>query len=337
MKKLLISILFLPVAAIAQKKYQNHTVAPKESLYSIAREYNIAPKELAAINNLDINSGLKIGQVIKVPATNATAPMAEKPQPAASSTTSSGPVYHTVQKGETLYGISQKYGKVPVEDLKAWNNIDASGIKVGQQLIVKNGSSAPAPEAKSNAAADDLAAQKAELARKQKELEEQERRIKAEEEKRAEDLARREAEDRKRQEAELAKARKEQDQKTIDDIQEKRTTPATPAVAPKSATNGGFFSTQYDGAKGIEQTGLAGTFKSTSGWEDTKYYCLHNDAPIGSIIKITNPANGSYVYAKVLDVIPDLKLNVNIIVRLSNAAASQLRQGEENFNCVVNY
>lgn len=105
--------------------------------------------------------------------------------------------------------------------------------------------------------------------------------------------------------------------------------------------NGGFFKSLYNeqAAKRttVEETGTAAMFKSTSGWEDGKYYCLHNNAPAGSIIKITNKATQKSVYAKVLDVIPDLKQNNGIMLRLSNAAADELGAGENNFESIVNF
>ncbi|MCV9386271.1 LysM peptidoglycan-binding domain-containing protein [Reichenbachiella ulvae] len=42
---------------------------------------------------------------------------------------------HTVKKGETLYGISKKYG-VSVQDILEWNEMNATELKIGQSLIV---------------------------------------------------------------------------------------------------------------------------------------------------------------------------------------------------------
>ncbi len=42
---------------------------------------------------------------------------------------------HTVEKGETLYSISRKYGK-SVEEISKANNISGNGIKAGQILII---------------------------------------------------------------------------------------------------------------------------------------------------------------------------------------------------------
>jgi rare lipoprotein A (peptidoglycan hydrolase) len=130
--------------------------------------------------------------------------------------------------------------------------------------------------------------------------------------------------------------------------------PATPAKEPaqpakqevfvnkgSSNFNGGYFKSFYTkqmvNKHVTEDRGMAGVFKSTSGGEDGKYYCLHNSAPAGSYIKITNPATQKSVYAKVLDLIPDLKQNSGIIIRISNAAASELGANAGNFECTLQF
>ncbi|MFK7907038.1 MAG: LysM peptidoglycan-binding domain-containing protein [Chitinophagales bacterium] len=45
-------------------------------------------------------------------------------------------ISHIVQKGETLYAISRKY-KVPVQTIKALNNMTSNDLKVGQALKIK--------------------------------------------------------------------------------------------------------------------------------------------------------------------------------------------------------
>ena len=46
--------------------------------------------------------------------------------------------YHTVQKGETLYGISKKYG-MSVEDLRKLNNLAVGqSVRSGQKLLVSS-------------------------------------------------------------------------------------------------------------------------------------------------------------------------------------------------------
>ncbi len=63
---------------------------------------------------------------------------AEKPKAAQKekAAVSSGKKIHTVQKGETIYGISKKFGIKP-EDLRKLNNLGAEDtVKPGQKLVV---------------------------------------------------------------------------------------------------------------------------------------------------------------------------------------------------------
>jgi LysM repeat protein len=46
------------------------------------------------------------------------------------------PVYHTVQKGDTLWNISQRYNTT-VDAVQKLNNMDSINIKLGQQLRVQ--------------------------------------------------------------------------------------------------------------------------------------------------------------------------------------------------------
>jgi rare lipoprotein A (peptidoglycan hydrolase) len=109
----------------------------------------------------------------------------------------------------------------------------------------------------------------------------------------------------------------------------------------RNFTGGAFgisYGSQHSGnPPANSETGVAAIFKSTSGWNDGKYYCLHNTAPAGSIIKITSKNTQKFVYAKVLDVIPDLKQNEGLLIRLSNAAADELGVSAETFNVTLNY
>ena len=82
---------------------------------------------------------------------------------------------------------------------------------------------------------------------------------------------------------------------------------------------------------------MAGTFKSTSGWQDGKYYALMNNVEVGTIIKVIAPATQKSVYAKVLGQLPEMKESEGLTVRISNAAASELGEPEGKFNVEVNY
>ena len=51
-------------------------------------------------------------------------------------TTNDDPIYHTVDSGDTLFGLSRKYGS-SVEQIKELNNMDGNIISLGQKLRVK--------------------------------------------------------------------------------------------------------------------------------------------------------------------------------------------------------
>lgn len=307
MKKLIILLFLIPVFAQAQS---THTVEPKETLYSVARKYNVPPRELAAYNNLTIETGLTIGQVIKIPPTGRAT--AGKPAPvnpkSADITTTSVPVYHKVGKKETLYHISKLYPGASIDDIKKWNKLNSDGLSEGMNLIVGfKKEKVSAPEV-----TEPVAEKKPVVTEIKKEEPVKEKPVVVTETKPAEPVM----------------------------------TAPVKSPEPSKVTgknfNGGYFKSLYQEQLSAnksmkEESGTAAVFKSSSGWKDGKYYCLHNTAPAGSIIKITNKSNQKVVYAKVLDVIPDLKQNAGIAIRLSNAAADELGAGENNFEALLNY
>ena len=227
------------------------------------------------------------------------------------------PIYHKVAANETLFQVSNKFNKVSTASLKKWNNLNLDDINQGQNLIVgylkvKKDLSAFAQQGikmpKENAVRDKVAVQKNETAK---------------------------LEEPKMQETkeEIVVAKKTEP--VINKAAANNSVPEKPLVSTNNKQ--GFFKPGYNGS-GKEESGTAGIFKSTSGWEDGKYYCLHNTAEQNSIVKITNPVNGKFVYAKVLDVMPDLKQNNELAVRISSAAAEALgADNTTNFNCKINY
>src|SRR3982751_3780868 len=57
----------LLVQGSEKKLYLNHTVVARENFYSVGRLYNVPAKDIAATNSLDMNHGLEIGQLLKIP------------------------------------------------------------------------------------------------------------------------------------------------------------------------------------------------------------------------------------------------------------------------------
>lgn len=98
-----------------------YIVKSGDSLWSIAKKYDITVDELKAANNLTANL-LTIGQILKIPT------ISIEPVPGEYIT-------YTVVSGDSLYKIAQKYNTT-VNDLVEYNNLATTSLSVGQQLLI---------------------------------------------------------------------------------------------------------------------------------------------------------------------------------------------------------
>ena len=301
--------------------YLDHSVAPKETLYSIGRMYNVNAKELAAFNHLKLETPLNIGTTLKIPLNKVNFTQTGYK----AKTQVNVPVYHTIEQGETLYRLGVDYNKVPVASLKKWNHLQSNDVNIGTPMIV-GFLRVDKTQSKLANTLTQPAANVAVIPQKDEKASE----------KKAEEIA-----------AAIPNV------KAADPAISKNNTatPAQPVANEVAATklnvnkdagfSGGYFKNLYNRQTAnkslIDKNGEGGVFKSTSGWQDGKYYCFNNNAGAGTVLKITNNTNGKSVYAKVLDVIPDIKQNEGLSVILSNAAAEELGVGENNFSCVLSF
>ncbi|TGD59092.1 lytic transglycosylase [Flavobacterium humi] len=105
-----------------------HEVQPKETLFSIARMYNVSVKDLDELNAENLKEGLKIGQKIVIPNKKKTISGAAR-------IINSETVFHTVLPKETKYSISKKYG-ISIEQLERQNPEIINGLIEGNQLAI---------------------------------------------------------------------------------------------------------------------------------------------------------------------------------------------------------
>ncbi|UNC91884.1 LysM peptidoglycan-binding domain-containing protein [Candidatus Contubernalis alkaliaceticus] len=96
----------------------SYQAIPGDSLWKIAKSYNVSVEQLKAVNNLNTNQIL-VGQVLNIPDT-------------------AKPAVHKVQPGDTLWILAQRYN-VSVEQLKTANNLKSNEIMVGQALTIPGG------------------------------------------------------------------------------------------------------------------------------------------------------------------------------------------------------
>ncbi|HAV77393.1 MAG TPA: hypothetical protein DCX53_08570, partial [Anaerolineae bacterium] len=103
-----------------------HEVQPYQALITISEAYKVTVDRILALNGLQADWPLQIGQKLLISPGNIT------PSPTLSAIQrltpeADGRYYHTVQSGETLLWIAGLY-EVPVSDLMSWNGLDDSSI-----------------------------------------------------------------------------------------------------------------------------------------------------------------------------------------------------------------
>ena len=97
-----------------------YIVQKGDSLWSIANKFNMTVSELKNLNNLT-NNLLSIGQVLKI-----------------KDSSNNGKTTYTVQKGDSLWVIANKYG-ITTEELKSYNNLTSNLLSIGQVLKIPQG------------------------------------------------------------------------------------------------------------------------------------------------------------------------------------------------------
>jgi LysM repeat protein len=116
-----------------------HTVQAYQTLSTIAKAYGISVEKILALNNLQLDWPLQIGQKLLIDPGRVTPSPTPRPlSPIQKLTPSSdGKYYHTVQSGESLSWIASLY-TIQVNELMGWNGLDgATVLQPGQKLVLQ--------------------------------------------------------------------------------------------------------------------------------------------------------------------------------------------------------
>lgn len=287
-----------------------HPVAVGESLFGIAKMYQVSVADLRKWNGLSSNS-IKVGDELAVTARAAQAKAGTKPSegpgtPAntagpSDSGSATGRKTHTVAPGQTLNAVSRMY-KVSLSDLRQWNNLASDHLSVGQELVIQGSATATNYSSSSpeEAATEEIPSPKA---AREKEPEPEKALVPKE----------------KGEETVPKKAQKEEARPAP----ETNHTPAAKTVPPA----GGYH-------KALE-VGLAELIDGTQGNE--KYLALHRTAPVGTIIQVKNLMNDLSVFVKVIGKLPDTGANDKLVVKISNKAYERLAAVDKKFRVEVSY
>ena len=116
------------------KKFVLHPVKPKQTLFSIARYYNLSLEDLIENNpEFRTNPSLRIGSRVKIPIPNkAICRYKGKAFKSAEYTS----IYYIVQGGDNLYQISKRYFDMPIDSVAKRNRLKNNNIKPGQRLHI---------------------------------------------------------------------------------------------------------------------------------------------------------------------------------------------------------
>lgn len=279
-----------------------HVVKPKDNLNSIARTYGTTVGEIKRINNLT-SINLRIGQILKVPAgietgettntpastpaqtaatpaistankpveqprpilapgSNHAAKPATKPKdlPAEKTAAEEKFVEHTVASNETIYSIATTY-HMSMEQLKAKNNLQNNGLRVGQKLLI----SGQRPVNYQSGSLDAL----------------------------------------------------EDSDSTIKD----------------PALRGG--ASRY-GLNQIDEKGTA-VWITDLDLDPVKMLVLHRSAPVGAIVKVTNPMTNRSAFAKVVGKFTENESTKDVIIVMTKAVAESVGAIDKRFFCNITY
>lgn len=128
----------------------SYLIEPKDNYYKLTRKFKISQAELFAMNPGLEAKGLQAGEVIKVKGagiTNSSVANSEPKSTAVSTTSSTANSYstvsssdeyvtYTVQSGDTVFGILNKFG-ITLDELLSLNSNLSQGLKTGMVLKIK--------------------------------------------------------------------------------------------------------------------------------------------------------------------------------------------------------
>lgn len=107
-----------------QDSYRYHTVNKGETIYSIAKLYNVPVHEIYELNP-QTERGIRVKESLKIPAVTAKKPKDEQ-----------GYVLHSIQPKETLYSVSKHYNISINDIIEANNGLTSENFKIGNAIRI---------------------------------------------------------------------------------------------------------------------------------------------------------------------------------------------------------
>lgn len=303
MRRIFFCIYFgLSVVVASAQSARVHTVKSGESLYAISKQYGVTVERITKLNSMK-STAIKPGDKITIPTKGVPVKVVAPPASQVQVKTTPARV-HTVTKGETIYSISKKYG-VTTAEIKQWNTLADLNLKIGQKLVVSKLNNMAVYKPVSVPSTPDTPYQQEDI-----------------------------------------RPRFTYQADDMPPVEEKKTPeptinvePAKPVVnTPPSATlkvsssnpveYPSFFNNYSAGGFKIKKSRGEANYimDETSG---NQYLAFYNDAEVGSVIRVTNMLNQKTIYAKVVGKVPPLDAQTQVMVKLSNQAATELGASDD--------
>jgi membrane-bound lytic murein transglycosylase D len=112
---------------ISVRKITSHVVKQGETLYAIARQYNVGVTDLVEWNSLDLTIGIKPNQVLVLNPAEKKVVQPQNSQPQF--------IVHEVVESDTLYSVARQYN-VTIKDIMDWNKKADLKLAKGEKLKI---------------------------------------------------------------------------------------------------------------------------------------------------------------------------------------------------------
>jgi len=336
------------------KKVIIHQVLAKDTYYSIARRYNVVPKDVMNFND---SKFLSIGITIKVP-TNlpfTDNKVSTTPVATANGTDVQNMTEHVVQKKENLNMLAEKYGTT-VNEIKKANNLTSINLQIGQ--ILKIPAKVVAEPEKTEVMVAKIDPPKPVVVVNKKEPIAKPVEQTADEEFIEHTVASNEtmysiatrykiSMDQLKAKNNLKDNALSVGQKLLIKGQYPAKKPFTPPVTTTSTSTDPDSnntikdpSLKYAASRyGLNQVDEKGTavWIADAELDPSKMLVLHRTAPIGKVIKITNPMTNRTTFAKVVGKFTENESTKDVIIVMTKAVADALGALDKRFYCNLTY
>lgn len=359
------------------KKLILHKTEPKDTYYSIGRRYGINPKVIMTYNDnkfLQIGVLIKVPTAIPFNENNKVNTKKEASTTAREVATTAPPVNtgtpdtenaeiieHAVQRKENLNMLAEKYGTT-VEEIKKLNNLRTINLRIGQVLKINNkkgitdeSATATAPVA-AETPVEQPAVQVQNQYKKHPAPKKQEVST-AKEEKQEEFIAHVVASN------ETMYSIASKYNLTMDQLKAKNNlTNNSLYVGQKLLIKGQYPVVDLKGETDDAEADSLGSVKNpslrlppsryglsqldekgTATWitdpdlDPSKMLVLHRTAPVGTIMKITNPMTNRSTFAKVIGKFTENESTKDVIIVMTKAVADALGALDKRFFCNITY